>query len=89
MVDPLGSLPAGSAASTTNVEDDIDGGPWGALPVGPATSTTDAEDDFDGRPSGGRCRQVWQCAPPRMKKTSVVGPLSGAAGGSGSVHHQC
>jgi hypothetical protein len=34
MADPLGSLPAGSVASTTNVEDDIDGGPWGGTAGG-------------------------------------------------------
>jgi hypothetical protein len=44
----------GLAASTTNVEDDIDGGsPRGALSVGPAASTTDVEDDVDGGPLGG------------------------------------
>jgi hypothetical protein len=44
------------------------------LPAGPAASTTEVEKEVDGGPHGGRCRWVWQC-PPRLKKTSMAGPL--------------
>jgi hypothetical protein len=46
------------AASTIEVEDDVDVGPLGgrALPAGPTASTTEVEGDVDGRPPGGRCR---------------------------------
>jgi hypothetical protein len=32
---------------------------------------------------------VQQRPPPRLKKTSMVGPLGGATDGSGSIHHRC
>jgi hypothetical protein len=54
MVWTLGALPAGPTASTTEVEDDINGGPpWGALSLGLAASTAEFEDDVDGGPLGG------------------------------------
>jgi hypothetical protein len=41
MADPLGVLLVGLAASTTEVGDDVNGGPLGgALPVGPIAFTT-------------------------------------------------
>jgi hypothetical protein len=43
---------AGPVASTTEVEDIIDGGPLGALLVGPVASTTEVEEDLDGGPLG-------------------------------------
>jgi hypothetical protein len=43
----------GLAASTTEFEDIVDGGPLGALPVGPAASTAEFEDDVDGGPLRG------------------------------------
>jgi hypothetical protein len=43
----------GPAASTTEVEDDVDDGPLGALSAGPAASTTEFEDDVDGGPPRG------------------------------------
>jgi hypothetical protein len=43
----------GPAESSTDVQDDVNGGPLGALPVGSAASTTDVEDAIDGGPPGG------------------------------------
>jgi hypothetical protein len=43
----------GPTASTTDVEDDVDGGPLGALPAGPIASTTEVQEDIDGGPPGG------------------------------------
>jgi hypothetical protein len=84
----LGELPAGPAASTTEVEDDVNGGPLGALSVGPVASTTEVADDVDDAPPGGCCQRVLQRPPPSLKMMSMVAPLMGAAGGSGSVHHR-
>jgi hypothetical protein len=53
MVGLLGVLPVGLAESSTDVQDDVNGGPLGALPVGSAASTTDVEDAIDGGPPGG------------------------------------
>jgi hypothetical protein len=50
---PRGALPVCPTASTTEVGDDIDGGPLWALLVVLTASTTDFEDDVDGRPLGG------------------------------------
>jgi hypothetical protein len=55
---PWWALSVGSAASTTEVEDDVDGRPPGALPVGPVASTTEVEDNVDGGPPWGRCQRV-------------------------------
>jgi hypothetical protein len=33
------------------------------------------EEDIDGGPLGGSCWQVRQWPPPKLKKTSMVGPL--------------
>jgi hypothetical protein len=62
-------------------------GPLGVLLVGLATATTEAEEDVDGRPPRGCCRWVQQLPPSKLKMMSMVGPLGGAAGGSGSDHH--
>jgi hypothetical protein len=59
----------------------------GALPAGPTASTTEVEDDINGGPPGGRCHWVWQHPPPSLKMMSMVAPLGGTTGGSGSVHH--
>jgi hypothetical protein len=49
-----GALSAGPIASTTGLEDDVDGRPpGGVLPMGPTASTTKLEDDIDGRPPKG------------------------------------
>jgi hypothetical protein len=50
-------------------------GPLGTLSMGPAVSTIEVGDDVDGGSPGGRCRQVRQCPPPRLKMTSMVDPL--------------
>jgi hypothetical protein len=65
----------GPVASTIELEEDVDDGSPRGTAVSPAVSTTDFEDDVDGGPSGERCRWVQQCSPPRLKKTSMVGPL--------------
>jgi hypothetical protein len=44
------------AASTTEVEKDVDGGPLGVLLAGPTAATTEVVEDIDGRPSVGCCR---------------------------------
>jgi hypothetical protein len=45
------ALSVGSAVSTTEFKDDVDGSPpWGALPTGPVASTTEVEEDIGGRP---------------------------------------
>jgi hypothetical protein len=77
------------AASTTEFENDIDGGPlWGALPVGPIVSTTEVEDDVNGRPPWGCCQWVRQRPPLSFEDDVNGGPLGGAAGGCGSVRHR-
>jgi hypothetical protein len=87
MVTPLGALPAGLAVATTEVKENIDCRPLGALSAGPVASTTDVEEDVDGGPPRRCCRWVWQRPPLRLKKTSMAGPLGGAADGTGSGHH--
>jgi hypothetical protein len=63
----------GPAVATTEVEEDVDGKPLGVLQEAPVASTTDVEENFDDRPPGGHCQRVQQW-PPRLKKTSMVGP---------------
>jgi hypothetical protein len=76
MAGPLGALPAGSIATTTEVEEDVDGRPpLEVLPVGPTTATTEVEEDVDGELPGGCCRWVRQRPPLRLKRTSMVVPL--------------
>jgi hypothetical protein len=87
MAGPLGALPVGSAASTTKVEDDVDGGPRGALPVGPAASTTEFEDDVNAGPPRGHYRWIRQRPPPSLKMMSMAGPLGSTVHGSDSVRH--
>jgi hypothetical protein len=49
----------GLAASTIEVEEDVNGGPpYGVLSVGLAASTIEVEEDVDGGPPGRHCRQV-------------------------------
>jgi hypothetical protein len=59
----------------------------GALSAGLAASTTKVEDDIDGGPHGGCCWRVQQRPPPRLKTTSMAGPMEGVAGGFSSIHH--
>jgi hypothetical protein len=72
---PMRALPVGLIASTTEVEQGVDGRAPGALSTGPATATTKVEEDVNGGPLEGRYRWVRQRPPPRLKKTSMVGPL--------------
>jgi hypothetical protein len=45
----------GPTTATTEVEEDVDGGPLGVLPVGPTASTPEVEEDVDGgAPDGDR-----------------------------------
>jgi hypothetical protein len=55
MEGPLGVLLAGPAVGTTEVEEDIDGGPLGGgvLPMGLAVATTEVVEDIYGGPVGG------------------------------------
>jgi hypothetical protein len=38
--------------ATTEVEEDVNGGPLGVLPASPAAATTKIEEDIDGGPLG-------------------------------------
>jgi hypothetical protein len=72
----LGGAAAGSIAATTEVEEDVDGGPpLEVLPVGPTTATTEVEDDVDGELPRGCCRWIRQRPPLRLKRTSMAVPL--------------
>jgi hypothetical protein len=53
MAGPVGVLLVGPAASTTEVEEDVDGWPLEALSAALAVSTTKDEKDIDGGPLGG------------------------------------
>jgi hypothetical protein len=83
---PGGFWRQGPAAATTEV-DDVDGEPprW-CWRQGLVAATTEVE-DVDSRPPGGAGSKVRQRPPPKLK-TSIVGPLGGAAGMSGSGHHR-
>jgi hypothetical protein len=89
MAGPLGALPVGLVVSTTEFEEDIDGGPprkhCGQVRQ---RSPLSFEDDVDGGPAGGYYRRVRQHPPPSLKMTSMAGPLGGAVDGSGSIHHR-
>jgi hypothetical protein len=82
MAGPLGVLPAGPAAVTTEVEEDIDGSPpWKGGAAGGCCRWVRQrpppkfEEDVDGGPHGGRCQQLRQRPPAKLKKASMVGPL--------------
>jgi hypothetical protein len=55
--------------------------------MGPAVPTTIVGEDVDVGPPRRCCRQVHQRPPLLLEKTSMVGPLGGAATRSGSAHH--
>jgi hypothetical protein len=78
----------GPAASATEVEEDVDGGPsgGGALSAGPAAATAEVEDDVDGEPPGGRCRRVRQQPPTRLNRTSIASPLEMLPVGQAAAH---
>jgi hypothetical protein len=61
-------------------------GPWGVLPAG-LTAATTGVGYVDGGPPRGCFRHVRQRPPPELE-TSMVGPLGGASGRSGSGHHR-
>jgi hypothetical protein len=90
MVAPLGALLAGSAAATTEVEEDIDGGlcgeGGGGLPVGPAAATTEVKDDVDGGPLD---RDPGAPTINNVKNVDNGTPGRCQSWRSGSVHHQC
>jgi hypothetical protein len=46
-------VPASPTVGTTEVEEDIDGGPLGVLSAGLAAATTEVEKDIDGGPPRG------------------------------------
>jgi hypothetical protein len=72
---PLGALPVGMAASTTEVEEDVDGRPsggcyqWIRQNPAPMFKMTSIAGPW------GRCRWVRQHPPLMLKTPSMVGPL--------------
>jgi hypothetical protein len=88
MAGPLGALPTGPAASTTEVEDDIDDRPLGSIVGGSnyvhyqILNTTSMAGPWGVLPVG-----------PTVSTTEFLddidgGPPGGAVGGSGSIHHR-
>jgi hypothetical protein len=88
MVGPLGALPTGPAASTTEVEDDIADRPLGSIVGGSncvhyqILKTTSMAGPWGVLPVG-----------PSVSTTEFLddvdgGPPGGAVGGSGSIHHR-
>jgi hypothetical protein len=63
-------------------------GPWGVLSVFLAAATIEVEEDVDDGDLGGCCRYFRQWLPPKLKKTSMAGPLGGVIGISDSGHPQ-
>jgi hypothetical protein len=55
MAGPLGVLLIFSAAATTEVEEDVDGGPLGGAGRSPVATTTEDEKDVDGGPPSIYC----------------------------------
>jgi hypothetical protein len=82
MAGPWGVLPAGLAASTTEVGDGVNGRPLGGryrwVRQRPPLSF---EDYVDGGPHGGRCRWVRQRPPQRLEMTLMAGPLGALPAG--------
>jgi hypothetical protein len=59
MEDPLGVLPTGPTTTTTEFEEDVNGGPtWGVLPVGPVVTSIEFEEDVDDAPLRGAAGPV-------------------------------
>jgi hypothetical protein len=52
------------AVATTEVEEDVDGGPLGVLSASPAATTTVAKENIDGGPARGAAGESWQWPPP-------------------------
>jgi hypothetical protein len=80
-------LPTSSAATTTKVEEDVDGGPLGVLSTGPAVTTTEVEEDIDGGPPLGVLPVGPTTTTTEVEKDIDGGPPGGVAGRSGSGHH--
>jgi hypothetical protein len=78
---PLGALPVGMAASTTEVEEDVDGRPpggcyqWVRQNPAPMFKMTSMAGPW------GRCRWVRQHPPLMLKTPSMVGPLGALRAG--------
>jgi hypothetical protein len=68
--------------ATTEVEEDVDGGPLGVLSLSPTVATTEVKENVDGGPPTGCCQRVRQRPPPNLKKTSMAGPLGVLPAGS-------
>jgi hypothetical protein len=56
--------------------------------VGPIAATTEVEGDIDGGLLRECYQQVQQQPPPKLKETSMGGPLGGATGRSDIGHHR-
>jgi hypothetical protein len=76
------------AAATTEVDENVDGGPWEVLPRARTAATTEVDEDVDGGPPGRCYRELQQWPPPELMKTSMVGPLGGVAESASSSHHR-
>jgi hypothetical protein len=78
----------GAVVATTEVEEDVNGGPLGGmLPVGLAVATIKVEEDVDGGPPGGAVGGSGSSHHRCCRRHRWRVPLWGAAGGSGSSHH--
>jgi hypothetical protein len=75
MVAPWGVLPVGPVAATIEVVEDVDGKSLGVLSTGPTAATTKVKGDIDSGPPRRCCRWVRQRPPPKLYRTSMVGPL--------------
>jgi hypothetical protein len=70
--------------ATTEVDEDVDGGPL----VGAARTIIEVDEDIDGGPPGRCCREFQQRPPPKLMRMLMAPPLAGATGRSGSGHHR-
>jgi hypothetical protein len=68
-------LPASLAVATTEIGEDIDGGPPGGAAGGSGGAITEVEEDVNGRPLGGCYRWFRWRPPPKLEKTSMAGLL--------------
>jgi hypothetical protein len=88
MAAPLGALSAGSAASTTEFKDVVDGGPPRGRCQRVRQRPPPSFDDVDGGPLRGGALPLGPTASTTEVEDNVDGgTLGGVADGSGSVHH--